>query len=237
MESLLSRMQSSVETMQEARSAPTTDQPTVLAAGRIFGETARLYGRDYFEGGGKYSNYVSYTRDAAAPCRALARTLFDLFQPVSALEAGCAVGFAVKALRELHVAAVGYDISEWAVKEAGSPFIIRFDISREHIPGKFDFVFAYNVLEHIPLEDVKFALRNLWNASNRYLVIAPVTSSFPASADDPTRCIFRDHKWWRSLIETTCETALDPLATGALDRSEHSMKYNYSGKVMVVSRR
>jgi glycosyltransferase involved in cell wall biosynthesis len=238
MESRLSRMESSLETMQKARATPAADQPTVLAAGRTFGDSARLYGRDYFEGDGKYSNYVSYTRDAAAPCRELARTLFDLFQPVSALEAGCAVGFAVKALRELHVAAVGCDISEWAVREAGSPFIVRFDISRESIPGKFDLVFAYNVLENIPLDDVKFTVRNLWNASNRYLVIAPrIYSSGDANEpNEPTHCIFRDHKWWRSLIETTCETALDPVATGALDRSEHSMKYNYSGKIMVVSR-
>jgi hypothetical protein len=78
-------------------------------------------------------------------------------------------------------------------------------------------------------------LRNLWNASNRHLVIVPAWGA--STADDPTRCIFRDHKWWRSLIETTCETALNPLATGALDHSEYSMKYNYSGKVMIVSRR
>jgi glycosyltransferase involved in cell wall biosynthesis len=237
MENQLSRLQSSVERNQESRAAP-AEQPTTLPAGRTFGDTASAYDKAYFEGG-LDSHYASYTRDGVAPGRELARTIFELFQPASALEAGCALGFTVKALRELDVAAFGYDISEWAVREANSPFILRFDISQETISEKFDLVFAFDVMQHIPLEEVGFALRNLWNACSRYLVVVPATYPAGANADprEPTHRIFREREWWKSMIETTCETALDPLATNALDRAEHSMKYNYNGRVLVASKR
>ena len=238
MESQLSQLQNSVERMLDSRGPPAVEHPTTLRAGRAFGDTASLYHKDYFEGNRNSSNYVSYTRDAAAPCRELAGTLFELFRPASALEAGCAMGFTVKALRELHVAALGYDISEWAVKEANSPFILQFDISREPISGKFELVFVYDVVEHIPLEDIEFTLRNLWNACSRYLVVVAQTYPAGRNADpnEPTHRIFRNREWWKSLIEKTCGTALDPLATSALDRAEHSIKHNYSGRIFVASR-
>jgi len=237
MENQLSRLQSSVERTQESRAAP-AEQPTRPPAGRTFGDAAAAYDEAYFEGG-LNSHYASYRQDGVAPCRELARAIFELFQPTSTLEAGCALGFTVKALRELDVAAFGYDISEWAVREANSPFILRFDISQETISEKFDLVFAYDVLQHISLEEVEFALRNLWNACSRYLVVVPAMYPAGANADprESTNRIFRDREWWKSLIETTCETALDPLATTALDRAEHSMKYNYTGRVLVASKR
>jgi glycosyltransferase involved in cell wall biosynthesis/2-polyprenyl-3-methyl-5-hydroxy-6-metoxy-1,4-benzoquinol methylase len=224
----------------DALAAPPKHVPEISGRpGSTFGGTAELYVRSYFEGEGSKSNYHSYSRDAFTPSQILAQTLFELFSPKSALEAGCALGYVVKTLHELGVSAYGFDISEWAVEQAAVPFITRFDFSVEPIADKFDLVYCYDVVEHIPLERLEFALKNLWESTTGTLVIVPALYAEGTTYDpnEPTHLIFHDRPWWTSFMQHRCGIPLDDVLTARLDQAEHSTIFNYSGRVFVATRR
>ena len=201
-----------------------------------FGETASLYDACYFNGYGQYSGYSCYTRDAVGPGQELAKTLCEIFAPSSVLDAGCAAGYTVDAFHKLGVEAFGCDVSEWAVKEARSPFVRRLDISRQPIDGCFDLVLAYDVIDHIAAELLPFALQNLWRATSGWLVIVPGLHSEGTVSDrsEPMHLVFHDRDWWRSLLERHCGVAIDRVATAALNSADHSREFGYKGRIFVL---
>ena len=223
------------ESVQLLRRAIFHQDPVIPAkAEALVGPITNNFGAEYFNGNGSISAYRAYERDAAGPCGQLAKVLYKLFEPTSALDVGCAVGHVVHAWRELGVAAVGYDISAWAVGHAVSPYVQRFDVAHQKITDKYDLIIAYDLVQHIPIGRLDFTIRNLWEACCKYLVIVPtVHSDNTIALGDPTHLIRRDHRWWRAFLEEH-GLMLDPIATAALDRSEHSQRFHYTGRVFVA---
>ncbi len=214
--------------------APANGTAVLAAAARD--PTAIFYDAPYFNGDGQYSGYFCYTRGAVAPSRELAKTLFELFRPASALDAGCAAGYTVAALRDLGVDASGIDISEWAIKEARSPFVGRLDISTQVIEGSFDLVIAYDVIDHIAPERLAFAMQNLWRATAGWLVMVPGLHNEGTTFDrsEPMHQVFHDRDWWQSFLEQQCGVPLDRVATAALSNTDHSRAFGYQGRIFVV---
>jgi hypothetical protein len=76
---------------------------------------------------------------------------------------GCAKGFLVESLRDRGVEAYGYDVSEFAISQ------VRPDIRRycwvgsltDPIPEQYDLITCIEVLEHIPEEEARPAIRNM----------------------------------------------------------------------------
>lgn len=112
----------------------------------------------------------------------IAKNIVERFSPKTVLDAGCAYGYLVKALRNLGVDAYGIDISEHAISKADKdiqPFVAVHSITEElpsDFPKKFDLVITIEVLEHISPEDGKQAIKLLCSYAN--------TIIFTSSPDD-----------------------------------------------------
>jgi SAM-dependent methyltransferase len=201
-------------------------------------DTSHLYTEKYFQGGLCHSNYSDYVRDALGPSNILAETLHRFFTPTSALDVGCAVGFVVKRLRELGVSAWGCDISDWAVSTAEVPYVRQMDVSILPIQGQFDLVYCYDVVEHVPESRLDFMLSNLWQASNKHLLVVPATYAEGVTEDpnEPTHLIFHDRDWWLQLINNATDGAYNPEITEKFAVEEHSKIFSYSDRIMIFSR-
>jgi SAM-dependent methyltransferase len=87
------------------------------------------------------------------------------FGPRRVLEAGCAMGLLVKALRGQGVEAEGFDFSKWCIDNAhpaAKPWLRHEDIldlrPKAH---PYDMVLALDILEHLPPQKVRTAIGNL----------------------------------------------------------------------------
>jgi SAM-dependent methyltransferase len=93
-------------------------------------------------------------------------------RPASVLDAGCAMGFLVEALRERGVEAYGVDISEYAISqvhESVSEFCEVRSLA-DGLPRRYDLIVSIEVLEHIPPAETSAAIANLCGASDRLLL-------------------------------------------------------------------
>lgn len=99
--------------------------------------------------------------------RVTAAMLVAAFGPRRVLEAGCATGLLVKALRGAGVDARGFDFSAWCVENA-HPAIKEsvvwgdiLDLGRSAAAPPYDLVLTLDILEHLPPDKVPQALANL----------------------------------------------------------------------------
>jgi hypothetical protein len=114
-------------------------------------------------------------------------------QPASVLDAGCAWGLLVEALRRRDVDAFGVDVSEFAVQKA-HPDVRRFcwvGSLAEPLPGAYDLVVCIEVLEHMPPEQAGQAIGNLCSISRDILF-----SSTPFDYKEATHFNVRPPEYW-----------------------------------------
>ena len=88
-----------------------------------------------------------------------AKNLIDLLNSISLLndnpsilDFGCAVGFLLEGFKNYNIQ--GYDISEWAIKQAKEKKLPIVD----NLTSKFDIMISLDVFEHMNDEDIKSAL-------------------------------------------------------------------------------
>jgi SAM-dependent methyltransferase len=84
-------------------------------------------------------------------------------QPRRVLDAGCAFGFLVEALRERGVEAMGMDISAYAIGNV-HPSIrsyCRQGSITENLDADYDLIVTIEVLEHMPQADAERAIANM----------------------------------------------------------------------------
>lgn len=92
--------------------------------------------------------------------------------PTSVLDAGCAMGFLVEALRARGVEAKGIDISEYAISRVDESVRDHCKVASlaEPIEGHFDLIVCIEVLEHLPPAEGDKAMANLCAATDRLLL-------------------------------------------------------------------
>ncbi len=158
-------------------------------------EAAKLYGRWYYE------NYtVPYEQESAhwkAFFGSIADRIVAELAPETALDAGCAKGFLVGALRERGVEAEGFDISDFAladVPEAARGHV-RVGSLTEPIPGRYDLVTCIEVIEHLDPADAVAGVTNLCSASDMVLV-----STTPGDRGEPTHVNVQQPERWSQLF-------------------------------------
>ncbi len=117
--------------------------------------------------------------------------------PGSVMDAGCAMGYLVSALRKRGVAACGFDISDYAVHSAEAdvrPYC-RVGSILEPWPGKYDLVVCMEVLEHLPPAEAEQAVQNICRSTDDVLF-----SSTPLDYKEPSHVNVRPTAYWASLF-------------------------------------
>jgi SAM-dependent methyltransferase len=136
-------------------------------------ERDAVYGAYYYDRliGDEESGRYEYTGEWREFFRGLAHHIVTRFEPKRTLDAGCAKGFLVRALREAGVEAFGVDASEYAIGEADDSIkeFVRVGSVTEALDGPYDLVTCIEVLEHLPADVIEDAIDRLCESTDRIL--------------------------------------------------------------------
>lgn len=146
-----------------------------------------LYGASYHE------RYHERTDEWLRFFATTAERIVSGIGPRSVLDAGCAKGLLVEALRDREVAAYGIDASAYAIAQ------VRDDIKpycwvgsvADPLLQRYDLIVCTEVLEHLPPEDGRRAIANLCRSSDDILI-----STTPDDYRDPTHLNVRPPEYW-----------------------------------------
>jgi len=91
------------------------------------------------------------------------------------LVGGCSFGFLVMMLRDKGYEAKGIDIAEYAIKNAPAkvkPYLKLMNIKKIEYPDNhFDLVALFDVMEHLYLEEIKQAIKEINRIANKRILI------------------------------------------------------------------
>ena len=127
----------------------------------------------------------------------IAQNLIDKFNPSTVLDAGCAMGYLVEALRKRGVKAYGFDISEYAISnvaEKVKPYCFVHSITDElpnNMPQKFDLVITIETLEHLFPDEGSKAIKNLCKYSDTIIF-----TSTPSDIENLTHLNVQQAEYW-----------------------------------------
>lgn len=123
----------------------------------------------------------------------IANRIVSDIRPTSVLDAGCAFGFLVEALRERGVQADGVDLSPYAIEHvhhAVAPFCRQGSIAAQ-LGRSYDLIVTIEVLEHIPVRDGERAIENICAHTGDVLF-----SSSPRDHREPTHVNVQPAEYW-----------------------------------------
>ena len=113
--------------------------------------------------------------------------------PKTMLDAGCAIGLLVEAMRQRGVDATGIDLSSYAigrVDEPTRPYCVQGSIADE-FPRRYDLIVTIEVLEHMPARTAEAAIANLCRHTDDV-----VFSSSPLDYKEPTHINVHPPEYW-----------------------------------------
>jgi SAM-dependent methyltransferase len=150
-------------------------------------------------GAGYYGHYaaagVSYERNPLwlEFFGTVADRLIQDFHPKTTLDAGCAIGLLVEALRARGVEAEGVDFSEFAIETAPDdvrPYL-RVGSITEPLARHYDLITCFEVVEHMPPQDADLAIANLCSFTDEVIL-----TSTPMHYRDPTHTNIHPQEYW-----------------------------------------
>ena len=112
--------------------------------------------------------------------------------PARVLDVGCAHGFLVEVLRDRGVDASGFDISDYAISQAGPDLAPHLRVGNvlEPIPGRYDLVTCIGVLEHLDEGDAPAAVANICAVTDYVIFSATrATLAMPPGSTSARRSI------------------------------------------------
>lgn len=123
----------------------------------------------------------------------IAERIVRHIEPPTVLDAGCAMGFLVEALRERGVEAFGIDISEYAIGQVRADLrpYCRLGSVSDPLPQRYDLVVCIEVLEHLPKLEAEKAIENFCAASDDILF-----SSTPLDYREATHFNVQPLEYW-----------------------------------------
>jgi SAM-dependent methyltransferase len=176
------------------RLAPMADQTSPVAPREDAG-TAPEYGSYYY----RHDCGIPYERNEhwLGFFDRVAEEIVREFHPSSVLDAGCAMGFLVEALRKRGVDAKGIDVSEYAISQVHESVAEHCSVASlaEPLPGRYDLITCVEVLEHIPPEETGAAIANLCAATDRLLL-----STSPTDYAEPTHLNVQPPEFWSTAL-------------------------------------
>lgn len=157
-------------------------------------DASKLYGRWYYD---TYTVPYEDTEHWRRFFGGVADAIVTQLRPTTVLDAGCAKGFLVAALRERGVDATGFDLSDVAIKDApeAARDHVRVGSLTEPIEGRYDLVTCVEVIEHLDPADAQTAIANLAAASDQVLL-----SSTPGDRDEPTHVNIQPPERWTQMF-------------------------------------
>ncbi len=166
-------------------------------AASAFTHLTELYSADYYH---EYDGGVPYSRAEPQWIRffgEVADNIVAKIGPGTMLDAGCAIGLLVEALRDRGVDAHGIDISAWAIDQVPDPIRPYCHVGSitEGIEGHYDLITCIEVLEHLPVSQADPAIENLCAHADAVLF-----SSTPDEFDDPTHLNVETTGYWAKLF-------------------------------------
>jgi hypothetical protein len=176
-------------------STPTPRANGDATAGGASGGSA-VYDSFYYA---HYCGERAYGRDPSwlAFFGGIAEQIVARIAPATVLDAGCAMGMVVEALRDSGVEAFGVDVSEYAianVREDVRPFC-RVGSILDPFPRRYDLVVCIEVLEHLPPRDAERAVANFVASTDDVLF-----SSTPKDFKETTHFNVQPPEWWAELF-------------------------------------
>jgi SAM-dependent methyltransferase len=158
-------------------------------------DAAKLYGRWYYD-----TYTVPYDEESAhwkVFFGGIADRIVAELAPTTVLDAGCAKGFLVGALRERGVDAEGFDISDYAVSDVpeAARGHVRTGSLTEPIEGRYDLVTCIEVIEHLDPADATAGVANLCSAADAILL-----SSTPGDRGEATHVNVQPPERWTQLF-------------------------------------
>ena len=133
--------------------------------------------------------------------RLTAAFLALVFGPQRALEAGCALGLLVKALRGRGVEAEGFDFSRWCVENVHpdvKAWVRWGDVLDLARPERlYDLVLALDILEHVPPASVPLMLANLAGSLEPGGVLFTVVPAYGPNGFGPELYPLQYEEWRR----------------------------------------
>lgn len=167
---------------------------------------------DYFHHGRK-SNWATgyHWKDFSALFRETAEFLTTMFpEAASFLDAGCAKGFLVRALRELGKDAWGFDHSAWALERAeelAHPFLRLADTTSVNFDRPFDVLLAFSLFESLTETQAEEFLRRArtWTRQALLAVILVCDSEeaktgLRGADGDLSHITVHNREWWHALL-------------------------------------
>lgn len=123
-------------------------------------DLSQAYDKEFFDTGAGTRELgldIRYCFEEVYPTfQILARCLKKQFNPSKVLDIGCAMGFLVKALKDLGVEAWGVDVSRYAIDNAPAdihPNLYQIDLTKDKLPFPdqcFDLVTFLGTIEYLP---------------------------------------------------------------------------------------
>ncbi len=155
------------------------------------------YNREYYEsclGPVPYSRYEGKWLQFFG---LVADHIVSHIRPRKVLDAGCAKGFLVEALRDRGIEAYGIDLSEYAISEARRDIrqYCRVASLLDPIHERFDLIVCIEVLEHIPEHLAPRVIANLCRSTDDILF-----SSTPDDFAEATHVNVRPQSYWNALF-------------------------------------
>jgi O-antigen biosynthesis protein len=113
--------------------------------------------------------------------------------PRVTLDAGCAFGFLVEALRDRGVEAYGVDISEYAIEQARDDIrpYLRCGSLTEPFSRRYDLITCIEVLEHMPAAEAEAAVANICGHTDDVIF-----TSTPNEYAEATHINVRPPEYW-----------------------------------------
>lgn len=120
--------------------------------------------------------------------------------PKTVLDAGCAYGYLVAALRDRGVEAFGIDISEYAINQVRNdikPFCTIGSVL-DPLPRNYDLIICIEVIEHLHPQESIAAIQNLCRFTNDFLF-----SSTPTDFKEATHFNVQPTNYWAKLFSSS----------------------------------
>ncbi len=147
------------------------------------------YNRDYYDGEATGPYRAGWWTDSIA-WEPKARIIQAAFTPDSVLVCGCAKGSLVKYLLDIHVDAIGFDLSEYAIMTTPFPEIqnrlLLHDLATEPLPfrdKRFDVSVAIDFFEHQDDEHIQFVCREIGRVTRKEIFIRQPFTDLSTVAD------------------------------------------------------
>jgi SAM-dependent methyltransferase len=127
----------------------------------------------------------------------IAESIATTIQPRRVLDAGCAMGLLVEALRSRDIDAEGIDLSSYAIAHVYDPIrpFCRQGSITEELSDRYDLIVSIEVLEHMPPREGEAAIANFCRHTSDVLF-----SSSPTDYREPTHVNVQPTEYWAELF-------------------------------------